>query len=138
MLILRIFMAVCLYVFIGLIIYVIWKDLSHQSALAVRKDLPFLTLHTIKPAEIRVFTIQKSEGFIGRDPGCNIHIDENTLSARHAKLSYHHNQWWVEDLNSTNGSLLNDHPLVQPSVLDSGDKLFCGQVGLTIEINQSD
>ena len=41
---------------------------------------------------------------LGRDPGCDIPLIDDTVSTRHAQLTYHHNQWWLEDLSSTNGT----------------------------------
>jgi pSer/pThr/pTyr-binding forkhead associated (FHA) protein len=134
MLALRVIMAVCLYAFIGLVIYITWKDLRQQSTLASRKNIPSLFLINEEAGKELTFSIQKSEGSIGRDQSCDIHFEENTLSARHARVSYHHNQWWAEDLNSTNGTWLNDHPLLQPSVIDTGDRLTCGKVDFTIKI----
>ena len=65
---------------------------------------------------------------MGRDPASDLYIEDKTISARHAKLSYHHGQWWVEDLRSTNGTFLNDEPVQEPLVLASGDRLRFGQV----------
>jgi hypothetical protein len=138
MLALRVIMAVCLYAFVGLVIYIVWKDLRQQSKLASRKNVPSLFLNKENAGKELTYSIQKSEGYIGRDPGCDIHFEDSTLSARHAKLSYHHNQWWAEDLNSTNGTWLNDHPLLQPSVIDTGDRLTCGKVDFTIKIKPAE
>ncbi len=73
---------------------------------------------------------------IGRSPNSDYPIANETVSARHARLSYHHNQWWVEDLNSTNGTYLNDERLTFPTVIISGDDLRCGRVNLSIQIEE--
>jgi hypothetical protein len=136
LLILRILMAICLYAFIGLVIYIVWKDLRQQAALASHSRIPSVRIMVPDSEPEQSFFIEKSEGFIGRDPACEAHLDEATLSSRHARLRYHHKQWWVEDLNSTNGSLLNDQPLLQAAVLESGDRLTCGKINLVVEIKQ--
>jgi pSer/pThr/pTyr-binding forkhead associated (FHA) protein len=56
------------------------------------------------------------------------------VSARHARLTFHHHQWWVDDLQSTNGTKLNDEPLRIPTVVANGDTIKCGQVDLTVII----
>jgi pSer/pThr/pTyr-binding forkhead associated (FHA) protein len=61
---------------------------------------------------------------------------DDTVSARHARLSYHHNQWWVEDLQSRNGTYLNDERVSVPTVIVSGDELRYGQVATLIEIDE--
>lgn len=68
----------------------------------------------------------QAEISIGRDPGCDIPIFDETISARHAQLTYHHNQWWLEDLTSTNGTRLNAARITTPTVITSGDEIQCG------------
>lgn len=138
MLILRVVMAVCLYAFIGLVIFLVWKDLRQQADLASRTHTPPVFLRGIEPYSGLSFTLRNSESFIGRDPSCDAFIEDSTLSARHARISYHHKQWWVEDLQSTNGTCLNDHPLLQPAVLESGDRLTCGNISFTIKMRPAD
>ncbi|MBK6645464.1 MAG: FHA domain-containing protein [Anaerolineales bacterium] len=74
---------------------------------------------------------------IGRDPGCDIPLSNDTVSARHAHLIYHHNQWWIEDLASTNGTKLNDTPVSIPTVITSGDELQCGGISLSVSLSEN-
>jgi hypothetical protein len=39
--------------------------------------------------------------------------------------------FWIEDLGSTNGTLLNGHPVVKRQVLSAGDKVRVGHTELT-------
>ncbi len=52
------------------------------------------------------------------------------VSRRHARISCENDRYLVEDLNSSNGSWLNENPLVanQPQPLKSGDQLRLGQL----------
>ncbi len=75
---------------------------------------------------VLVFRITATEAILGRDPTCQIYIDHPTISARHARLAYHHAQWWIEDLHSRNGTFLNDQPVQDAVVLTQGDELRCG------------
>jgi pSer/pThr/pTyr-binding forkhead associated (FHA) protein len=61
-------------------------------------------------------------------------LEDAAASARHARLSYHHNQWWLEDLGSTNGTLLNQEKLALPTVVISGDEFRCGETRFTITL----
>ena len=76
----------------------------------------------------------QTEITLGRDPVCDIPVFDETVSARHARLTYHHGQWWVEDLGSTNGTRLNQEMLTQPTVLTSGDEVCLGQTTLTVNL----
>jgi pSer/pThr/pTyr-binding forkhead associated (FHA) protein len=51
-------------------------------------------------------------------------------------LSYHHSQWWIQDLQSTNGTLLNDEKLKSATVIVSGDEIVCGQSVLIVSIEE--
>ena len=51
------------------------------------------------------------------------------MSRKHARLFQQEGQWFAEDLGTTNGTLLNDQPLRQPTALYAGDRL---QVGGTV------
>ncbi len=66
---------------------------------------------------------------IGRDPGSDICIDEETVSRRHARIEKQEGRTYVVDLGSTNGTYLND-ARVQPYVpvaLAEGDRLKVGR-----------
>lgn len=132
-LVVRAIVSLALYAFLGTALYVLWQDLQMQSELVKAAQVPLLTISPItddiNPSE---FTVP--EVIIGRDPLCNCAIADETVSSRHARLSYHHNQWWLEDLNSTNGTFLNDDRVFTPTVVISGDEIRCGQIVLKILI----
>jgi len=46
---------------------------------------------------------------IGRDDGCEIHLDDPMISRRHAEVSYDEGLWWIRDLGSRNGTQLDGH-----------------------------
>lgn len=73
---------------------------------------------------------------IGRDPDCECTLPSEKVSVRHARLSYHQNQWWIDDLNSTNGSFLNQEPILASAVVVDGDHLRCGDVVMTILLDR--
>jgi pSer/pThr/pTyr-binding forkhead associated (FHA) protein len=72
------------------------------------------------------------EVMIGRDPACDVALDDPTVSNNHARLSYHHGQWWLEDLQSTNGTFLNGQAVSAAQVVTGGDVVRCGQVELRL------
>jgi hypothetical protein len=67
---------------------------------------------------------------VGRAPGCGVPLAEDTfISQLHARVFRRDGDVWVEDLGSTNGTLLNDKQVSAPAVMRKGDRL---QVGRTI------
>ena len=68
---------------------------------------------------------------IGREPDNNLVIsDDGYVSAFHARIYFDQGRWLVEDLNSSNGTSVNDqpvtgsHPLAPQDVLKFGHTLY--------------
>ncbi len=70
---------------------------------------------------------------IGRSPGADIVIADEFVSARHARVAPAGNGAVVEDLGSTNGTLLNGAKVVAPTSAKSGDVIDIGDVRLKVE-----
>jgi len=83
--------------------------------------------------ETRRQEFSSPEVIIGRDPTVQCVIDSKTVSAHHARLNFERGQWWVEDLESTNGTLLNQEAISVPTVVTPGDQLRCGEATITVE-----
>jgi len=134
LLILRLLMVIALYAFLGWAVYTIWIDMKRQKELINARSVPTLTVLADFDGENKEFEFSVPELVIGRDQTCDLILDANTVSAEHARLAYHHQKWWVEDLQSRNGTLLNLSPVTTPSILVSGDELQLGQVMLKVFI----
>jgi pSer/pThr/pTyr-binding forkhead associated (FHA) protein len=132
--VLRILLTLSLYAFLIWAIYTIWCDLREQGMLLSAPAIPNLTLALLATEIDQRVSFNAAEIGIGRSATSDYSIPDDTVSVRHARLSYHHNQWWVEDLKSTNGTFLNDERLSVPTVVVSGDELRCGQINLLITI----
>jgi hypothetical protein len=70
---------------------------------------------------------------IGRSPGADIVIGDDFVSARHARVSPVGADVVVEDLGSTNGTLLNGSPISSAKTLRPGDEIEIGTVRLRVE-----
>ncbi|MBN1522762.1 MAG: FHA domain-containing protein [Candidatus Aureabacteria bacterium] len=79
-----------------------------------------------------VYEISRSEVTIGRDNENQIIVLDDLVSRRHARISYDGESYWVEDLNSTNGTYLNSMP-VDRSPLKSGDKINIGKATILVQ-----
>ena len=134
LLIIRILMAAALYAFLGLVVYTVLRDLKQQGERLAARRPPVLILTNLSDSSAKPKRFSKPEVVVGREADCDFSLDDQTVSSQHARLSYHHKQWWLEDLASTNGTYLNDDPVSSPVVLSHGDEVRLGRVGIKIEI----
>lgn len=132
---LRLILVLLSYTFVGWIGYSIYLDLRQGSFGLVKTTLPPITLEATLENEIQTKRFTTAEVSLGRDPSCDFPLSDETISQVHCRLTYHHKQWWAEDLNSTNGSYLNATQLESPVVLTEGDELRLGQIYVTIRFN---
>jgi len=130
---LRVLLAAALYGFLAWALWLLWNSLRLQSQKLSTAQVPSIIMALLDDEE-QVFRFNRREVIIGRQPGSDLRLSDSTISARHARLLYHHGQWWAEDLRSKNGTYLNEAQVSIPQVLASGDALRCGGVILQIEI----
>jgi pSer/pThr/pTyr-binding forkhead associated (FHA) protein len=74
---------------------------------------------------------------IGRGSHSDISVTDDALSVNHARISFHHAQWWLEDIGSTNGTFLNKDQISVPTVIISGDNFKCGNTSFAVRIESS-
>jgi hypothetical protein len=70
---------------------------------------------------------------IGRDLGCSVVLDDPYASAQHAVVTFRGSAWYLEDLGSTNGTLLSGAPVAGVTPLGYGDEIQIGEVRLRLE-----
>jgi pSer/pThr/pTyr-binding forkhead associated (FHA) protein len=70
---------------------------------------------------------------IGRDVNNAIVVDDQFASAQHAALTFRGRTWYVEDLESTNGTFINGSPLEGVAPVGFGDEIQIGRVRLRLE-----
>lgn len=87
---------------------------------------------TFNDAEVSEHVLDKETTVIGRHPDNDIHIDNIAVSGSHAKIITILTDSFLEDLNSTNGTLVNGKP-IQKHALKDGDVIEVGVHHLTYE-----
>lgn len=136
--IVRLILALLLYGFLGLIVYMLWQDV-HSAArsaetrgrrlgrlVVLESDLPGLA----PGAEFPLLAITS----LGRAPTNTAALPDETASLEHALIHLRDGQWWLEDLKSRNGTRLNDSPVGEAAPVMAGDVIAVGRVKLKVEL----
>lgn len=83
----------------------------------------------------RTITVNKDEFVIGRQPSGDLCLPFAEISRQHCCLRYtESNHWVLEDLGSTNGTLLNQFRVKAPQILEHHDVIQLGNVLLGVII----
>jgi pSer/pThr/pTyr-binding forkhead associated (FHA) protein len=77
--------------------------------------------------ENKVIELGEEELIIGRIPECGICLSIENVSRRHARVIFRNEEYFVEDLGSTNGTYVNGIKIVK-CVLRNSDQLNIGGV----------
>ena len=85
------------------------------------------------PKELRGVTISvRGPVVVGRSPGADIVIGASYVSSRHARFVLMGQNLFIEDLGSTNGTVVNGVYISEPTALKNGDKVMVGDVVLRV------
>lgn len=82
-------------------------------------------------------SLSKEPVIIGRHPDCNIHIDDGSVSRHHAQVSFDGGSYFLQDLNSRNGTYLNEKEIHQPTRLYDHAKIRICDVTFLFSISDS-
>ncbi len=69
---------------------------------------------------------------IGRGSDAAIRLDDDYVSTRHARIGSSDDQWFIEDLGSTNGTYIGSSRLTQPTTLTLGTQVRIGKTTLEL------
>jgi pSer/pThr/pTyr-binding forkhead associated (FHA) protein len=69
---------------------------------------------------------------IGRGPDAQIRLDDDYVSTRHARIASSEDQWFVEDLGSTNGTYVGSARITQPTTITLGTQVRIGKTILEL------
>jgi pSer/pThr/pTyr-binding forkhead associated (FHA) protein len=69
---------------------------------------------------------------IGRGNDAQIRLDDDYVSTRHARIAASGDQWFVEDLGSTNGTYIGTVRITQPTTVTLGTQVRIGKTILEL------
>jgi serine phosphatase RsbU (regulator of sigma subunit) len=92
--------------------------------------MPYLDAVT-GPAMGRRYTLDLPQYVLGRHPDCNIVLESGSVSRQHAKLVKSGPNFFLEDLNSRNGTFINGKLIGEATKLVDGDSIRICDIELT-------
>ncbi len=119
-----------------------WDDLTDAEQLGWKAAVSAVTTHGDKTlndvgptpslvlqagGQTQVFSTDFTAGRQG-----NLAAGDDHASSHHARFQFAHGYWYVEDLNSTNGTWLNGRRMFSAQRLKKGDKVRIGRTTITI------
>lgn len=131
---LRILFLLLVYLLLFQSISALQRSLGRSPA-APERGLAYLVVSEAPPDSHRRgerFSLRAMNA-VGRDPGNDVMVRDDFASARHSLLSYEGDEWWVEDVGSTNGTILNGARIDRRTPIRFGDELEIGRVRLRLE-----
>lgn len=145
----KICLLIVLYLFFLRVLRAVWAELKEPkpavaanavaappapAPAAPAKQAPRSHLVVIAPDEQRGRTYELlDELTIGRAAGCHIALEDRFVSQLHARMFRRDDQCFIEDLGSTNGTLLNDEKVTGPALLSKGDRIRIGNFVMELQ-----
>lgn len=93
--------------------------------------MAFLTVRVKGTEGYSRFDLGKDRTVIGRASACDLAVPTTNISREHCLLVRREDGWWVEDLNSSNGTYVNKAKLDGPRKLGEKDIVKAGAARLT-------
>lgn len=86
------------------------------------------SLVLLKAGETKSFPLALDEIVVGRHPECQIQVDSNMVSRKHARVLREGKKFYVEDLGSGNGTTVNGQRIAARTQLTHDDRIKLGPI----------
>lgn len=108
---------------------------GRKTALFTEKKEPLIGWLVVMNGKQRGqdFRLKAGKNLIGSDPGCDVVIREDFVSSQHASLSFKNNKFFITDLDSANGTFMNDKEISKMELKDL-DEIKVGETDLRFKI----
>lgn len=129
---LRFALALLLYLFLGVAFYVLWHGLSQHEREAPAAHTPAQIIVEEGTNSGQRITLRPITA-VGRAETNHLIIDDPFASTNHAMILWREDLWWLEDLESHNGTFVNGERITQPVPLTAGDRIRIGETLLRFD-----
>lgn len=137
----RVLTGLLLISFLGALYYLIWRSIKQtsQQIQSTRTTYGYL----IGMAQFDDTYTQIGEKYpllpittLGRSATNTVPVNDNFASGEHARIVLKDGQWWLEDRNSRNGTLLNEEPIIRSTILADGDIIGIGSYSYKFDLTK--
>jgi hypothetical protein len=138
---LRILSASVLLGFVGVLFLLVWRDYRGRARALQASRQSYGRLVVLHYIDNALVSAEEEHPLLpltrlGRSPTNAVIVRDSFASGEHAQISLRNGQWWLEDLNSRNGTLLNEVPVIQPTIMTDGDVVGIGNLRYKIELDK--
>jgi diguanylate cyclase (GGDEF)-like protein len=102
-----------------------WVTVPKRPSASANKDGFLVHIYPTGPTMGSRYSLGSAAVLIGRGEDCTIQIHDHSVSRRHARIEQGPDGCYVYDLQSTNGTFVNDQPITDAKLHD-GDYLRVG------------
>lgn len=137
---LRLLSGMLLLAIVGCLFILLWRDFRNAAHYADNSRRVYGQLIALAQLDDLFSPIGESYPLlphtsIGRAATNSIVVDDTFASSEHATLALRGGQWWLEDQESRNGTLLNGEPIDEGVIVTDGDVIGIGQISFRISLN---
>jgi hypothetical protein len=96
-------------------------------------SVPFKLAVATADGPVSALVFKKDTVVVGRDPKCDVHLDNMLVSRRHAEIRRNEGIFALVDLETQNGTMLNGKRVNGMALLNDGDGIQIGKFRLRFE-----
>ncbi len=129
-LVFRYLFILIIYLFIFGIIRLIYLDIKSIGGSVIQEDtyLKLINRKDTSPFKVKEVYPLAASVIIGRKNESDIVIKDPFISNQHAQISLDEGSYFLEDLDSANGTYLNGERIMDAVKLQNGDRIKIGQI----------
>jgi len=102
------------------------KNLANRQEISVKSSIMYILESTDELGRRLVFPLVKARTVLGRDPSCDIVLNDEDVSRHHAKIYLMEGRLQIKDMESRNGTFVNNERIDKMFVLRPGSELIIG------------
>lgn len=138
---LRLLAGLTLLGFLGALYWLMWREFRQTNQQLQSTRTTYGNLVSIAEFDGQYKQIGEKHPLLpittlGRSGTNAIIVNDSFASSEHARIILENGQWWLEDRDSRNGTLLNDEPIRTRTILTDGDVVGIGSFAYKLELNK--